>query len=300
MFEFEDSFKFNSVVVLESLPPGDFRTGTELYDQILVPAAAADRRTVVLEQVPDMASFRSALSRLAREAKTLPRWPVVHIEAHGHQGVGLLLANGDRLRWEELFQDLAALNLATRFNLLVVVSACWGADLVGILRPDRPAPVWALIGPTSEMPASQLLAAFKALYSELLASGDGVVAIEAMRGAIQRGGHLAFLPAEIIFRAVFFRYVIEHCQGVPLQQRIDSIFEAIVEKDPGAAANEASVRKWLETTIDDHAAHFERRKADYFMFAAIPENRLRIKCQYSDGPPAAYRTYLSTHARPDR
>lgn len=296
MPEYRDSFRFNAVVVVESLRSGEYHTGTELYEQVLVPAAT-ESLSVELKSTPNAVSFRTALAQIAEDANVLGRWPILQIEAHGRQGVGLVLADDSVVTWEDLFDSLAAINRATRFNLLVVVSACWGGDLVTILRPARPAPVWALVGPSIDLSGLHLLISFKTLYAELLRGSDGVAAVKAMRAATDVGKHFTFVPAEIIFRAVFYRYIVEHCEGVPLQQRIDGHFAAILEVDPKAKAREAEVKEWLRARIDDHESHFDRLKAEHFMFEAIPENRHRIKCRYSDGPPDAYRRFLEGISR---
>ncbi|MEQ1911714.1 MAG: hypothetical protein ABMA15_23045 [Vicinamibacterales bacterium] len=281
---FQDRLRFNSVVVLESLPPGDLKTGTELYEQVLVPAAAAQPYPfpVRLESVPDAASFHRTLGHIEDRARRFNHWPILHLEAHGCDGVGLVLADSSVVPWQDVLEHLIRINRATRFNLLVTVSACFGADVISLMYPSRPAPFWAAIGPPVPVTAHVLLEAFKAFYSAQLGERGGVEGIRAMRAVSPA---LRFYPAELLFRIIFFRYIEKHCTGVTLDERVDDVFEAIVAAHPDALEREPEVRAWLRSSVFDHAIHFERAKAECFMFEDIPENRERVLCTFADGPP---------------
>jgi len=85
---FSDTLRFNSVVVLESLRSGDKRTGTDLYEQVLVPAAAQQPYPfpVAYEWIPDAASLRRALERIEERVRLHRHLPILHLEAHGRDG----------------------------------------------------------------------------------------------------------------------------------------------------------------------------------------------------------------------
>ena len=98
---------------------------------------------------------------------------------------------------------------------------------------------------------------------------------------------LRFYPAEVLFRTIFFRYVDKYCTDVSVDERVDTVFEAIVAADPDAVHRETEVRAWLRASVFDHPTHFERAKAECFMFEEFPENRQRVVCTFGDGPPFA-------------
>ena len=148
--------------------------------------------------------------------------------------------------------------------------------------PSRPAPFWATIGPSSDSRAGDLLEGYRAFYSVQLGDGGGAEAIRAMR-SVNRD--LRFYPAEALFRTIFFRYVEKHCTGVTLEERVDTVFEAILAADPDAVSRSDEVKSWLRGVVLDHPTHFESAKAKCFMFDRLPENRQRVVCSYADGPP---------------
>jgi hypothetical protein len=168
----------NGIHVLDSIPDGDFNSARKLYDDLL-PYAAAYKPTlnVTYARSVGASQFREELAKAAGRAKAADERPALHIECHANLE-GIQLADGSRIEWEALLPDFIALNIATRLNLLVTVSACEGGALGRMLRIGNRAPFAGLIGPTTAVTGHQLLESYAAFYLTLLETKSPSAAIQ--------------------------------------------------------------------------------------------------------------------------
>ena len=57
--------------------------------------------------------------------------PIIHIEAHGNDDKsGLCLASNETITWREMKLPLSEINIATRFNLMLCISSCYGGQAI--------------------------------------------------------------------------------------------------------------------------------------------------------------------------
>src|SRR5262249_3961098 len=133
---------YNTIYVIESLPDGEWKTGTELYNRVIKPGASKEVGLFTsFTSVSDKREFIEALSSIAADCSDNCRGPLLHIESHGDDD-GLVVASGDVVTWRELKPFLTRLNVQCGLNLLVVLAACSGANLVKVLDTRDRAPVW--------------------------------------------------------------------------------------------------------------------------------------------------------------
>jgi hypothetical protein len=169
------------IVILESLLPSDRRTARELSDDLQFYRAG---RTVdvPIELIKERGrtEFFQILEELAIDAESGDS-PIIHIECHGFDDrSGLCLADNLAVDWAELTAPLVRINLATRCGLLVSVAACFGAHAIAALARTPRAPFWAIVAPKEKIFPSDIYAPYLKFYAELLTSGDGDRALEAM------------------------------------------------------------------------------------------------------------------------
>mgnify|MGYP003394389138 CR=1 FL=1 len=292
--------RFNTIDVIESIPDDEQRTGLDLFENVIAPLSArsSPRILVRFHEVETTADLLVALADVRHRAEQFNHHPILHIEAHGSPH-GLGLRSGS-IAWLDLLEELTAINAATRLNLLVAMSSCWGADISKLVHPAHPAPFWGAIGPHTSIDAGPLYDSFCAYYRSLLTDFDGAKALDAMRSAsLPQSERMAFRPAEIFFRLIFFRFIAEYSSGERLQARISRLMGFIIEADPSALDNRAEVEAWLAARILEHEVHFERYKATFFMYDRYPENRERFKPLLADGPPWPVVDQVTAHAASD-
>ena len=273
--------EFSRIVILESLSSSDLHTGRKIREDIEVSNLFHDRGLQVeFHDVAKKADFISQLGKLTRETKKLENNPLIHIEAHGSSDTkGLILGSGEFVSWEELKRPLIDLNIATRNNLFIVLSACYGAYLTTIVLPTDRAPCFGLVGPKKVLGAGYLLKSFSRFYQELLASGKGSEAVKQLNlDAGQSGLNYSLTDAETFFAMVNEKYFGKYCTNSQYDKRATEIIEQL--KAMGKSAPRIGwIKKHYRRT---QKQYFEKFKTRFFMIDLFPENTNRFTVRYED------------------
>lgn len=276
------SFAFTKVVIIESLDPTEFKSGTELCKFISrlkgthpgVPEAE-------LIEVVGSDGFLNAIKTLIEESKRSGESPIVQIEMHGWDDkTGLAFPDGTSLSWHELAEILGDLNRATGFNLLVSVAACFGGHFIEALRPHEPSPCFAMIGPTHEMSGQELLGSFSAFYGELLTVLDASVALTAIHNHRIRLGGFLTTTAEDWFFKLAEGYLRTHCTPERLKARGDAIIDEL--RREGSEFNQAIHQRIARIGEELAFGFLDRRFPSFFMTNAVPENQERFASSLSE------------------
>lgn len=199
-------FKLSKIVVVHSLELHEVQTGEILVDLL---TSLVNEHAPTLEVVAfnchSAQEFRSFLEELTYEAANNGVRPLLHVECHGSPSAGIEFKNGSTLDWDEWGELLTQLNIATRFNLLVAVAACYGAHLNGQYSPVRPSPAYCIVAPTEEIDAADAMRGFRTFYSHLLQTGDaGIAAKEIAKIPVSSGQWFSQLAEQ------WFVYLIEN------------------------------------------------------------------------------------------
>ena len=139
------------VLILEWLPDGHERTGEALSKKLREQIGESRVEYRVCKSIADI---ERALS-LAIHDVPHRGVPIVHLEAHGHSPstseavpegfVGPGPNRHELLNWAALGGMLRPLNIASRFNLVVVCAACYGEGTILGMEPGLPAPFTAIV-----------------------------------------------------------------------------------------------------------------------------------------------------------
>jgi hypothetical protein len=266
-------FTFSQVLIIESLPAGEVRTGGVLAETL---------RPIIDEHSPEIAvellvvdgseKFQNVLIALGKAAPTGHR-PVLHVECHGSQAHGLVFADGSVLSWDAFGNLLTDLNVATQFNLLSVVSACFGAHLLGQFSPVRPAPAWCIIAPTEEVFSSELMAGFRQFYAELFATSDAGKATDTiLRTTLSSGTWFAKL-AEDWYEDVVVQFIEKQCTHDAMHRWAKSAHRKA--KRRGLEMNLKDTRRGLVDQVNAGVSskYFDR----FFCVDRLPNNVVRFE-----------------------
>jgi|EndMetStandDraft_7_1072992.scaffolds.fasta_scaffold22285_2 hypothetical protein len=270
------SFKFSTIVIIQSLDPGDFKSGTELgkyIDGLRVDHPAVPN--VELIEVSGRDEFLQTIDRLRVEAEQSGDCPILQIEMHGWEDKsGIAFPDDSSLNWKELSQPLASLNRATGFNLLVCMSACFGGHSLSFVRPGGSSPCFALIGPTHSVNAGDLLGSFRALYRELLITLDANAALAKLRThGLSQGGFVTVTAEEWFFKLAD-GYLREHCTEERLKARAKKLTDEMTRE--GKTLNTAQQAAMLQIGEQLAISFLDRRFPEFFMVDAIPSNQARF------------------------
>lgn len=278
-----DELIFHGVRVIQSLPEGETPTAHKLLDDVLNPISYRNPHVhVMFEKVDTAAQLIEQLSATLQHVQQTGRNPILHVEAHGNR-LGLVMANGDLVRWSILSDALRSINRQTRFNLLLVLGACFGAHFTETLLPTFPSPVWAVVGPQEKVCNLDLLASYKAFYTELLGTFDGTKALDAAMAEMPRGLQ-DFAPYTALFTfKVGFQILAKHANDQDaVRQRSEKKARQLVSERPELSGQFNQIVEQFVAKASDPEASFEECRSTYFMYEDIPENRARFGIEFKD------------------
>ena len=281
MAEYHTSFKFDTVVILDSLRLEEGpQTGVWLRDTVLQPLADAYGFVTGYSRVENSAQLFSALANVERLVLEAGCAPILHFETHGVPE-GIVLADRSVVPWQLLRAPLTAINRACRMNLLTVMSMCHGAHLMSQLQPIEASPVWALIGARSEMFPCRLQEAFEAFYTQLMSALDGRAALEAMN-ARHAGGKwdLTIDTAEIMFCRIWRWY--EEVKCAPDERNARGSIRHGHNEGVGYDLRHAmNARLFAAERLSNNERLFKEYRRAFLMIDSFPENEERISIDVS-------------------
>lgn len=275
-------FYFQRIVVLESLPAEDYlRTGKDLCAYLRPMIADANFPPLVqFENFTSASELKEIIERLIVEVSYGKHVPLLHFETHGlKDGTGLSLADGSEIRWTELIPLFLKLNKATRFNLLIVLGACYAGDLwQNELRLDQPSFFFGIIAPSEQVRDYELLGAFIEMYRNLLTNPNAWDAFEKLvnrqlvEGAFQvQIAHESFL--ETLKKGHDFKFTPEKVEIMIKRNNEKSM------KEFGYLGKHITVRP-RKQQFKLYAAMYRKHVAEsfhrFFMIDIFPENEARF------------------------
>ena len=270
------SFEFGKIAVIESLPVGDIKTGTKLTEDLKIINIACDRNIeIVCHQVHSRTDFLGLLDNFREEARH-GNWPILDIECHGlDDQSGISLANKDVITWTELATYLTAINVNTECNLLVVMAACFGGFFATQIKPIKPAPCLAMIGPSKRMyPDKELLKPLKSFYGELLSSLNLDKALKNLYSyPIQEGGYYYEL-AESAFKSIYKNFF----TSISIEERAENL-QAYIEKLYG---DKKDVKELEHIITELDPSLFEKYRKNFFMIDLFSDNESRFNIKFDD------------------
>lgn len=273
IFQGNLTHEFDSVYVIESLPAGELKTGTALYDDVVGPMAFGHRIHTRFFSAHSKQEFLSQLSTIREEVVGNNYSPILHFDAHGSPD-GLGLADKDNIAWGEVRDVLAEINVASQFNLLVVLAACSGIYLQKVVLPDRAAPLWGLIGPTNIVSAGEIQSRFQGFYREYIETLDPTRAMEALNDApLGTSWTYGFRSAVNLFREAWAQYTIGFLDPTVARERFDDFIAA----SPALMnADESTQHRIIRHTLMENDFFLERFASRFFMYDTFPENISRF------------------------
>lgn len=266
-------FIFNQIVIIQSLEPTEVKTGRMLHEFISTNNSfVATKIPIQVYDCGHAGQFLEIIIQLTHEA-ALGKIPLLHVECHGDPTEGLEFQNSSILRWEDIATALLPLNIASRFNLLAVFSACFGAHFLGQMGVINHAPCWCLVAPTETVDPGEILAGFRAFYSALFEYNDMGSAIKAISNHRPSQGYWLAEPAEIWFEKLITGYIETHCLESTARNRAKNMYRQlkIEGHHTGVGALLRLLRK--QNREDLLGKYFER----YFLTTQIPENIQRFQ-----------------------
>jgi len=269
-----NDIKFNSIVIAESLAPAEVKTGTILHGRLQ--SLLDDLPTVPVhvfhEQLVGAEAFRKLVHEISTKVVTAGMLPILHIETHGSQEDGLWFADESCIGWEEFCDLITPLNRVMGFRLTVVISACFGADLLTGVRLNRPAPCFAFIAPTEEINPAEAMGRFRDMYAVMLKTLNASETFDAMTRDKLTQGALIPQTAQNWFDMLMSEYLAEHTTPKAVK---DFALRQFIN-DRNSEDSVATMREFKRLFKKRLPAIVEDYFATFFMLREVPENRRRF------------------------
>lgn len=268
-------FKFNGIIVIESLDDNEPHTGKDLYDtQLVYMKNCYNGLFAEHKQVYDRNGFDKLFGDIA-DLCTNGLIPVLHFEIHGNKSRdGLVLKNGETVTVQELGDKLRWINQLTGFNLFVTMAVCHGLYTMFSLSPCKPAPFLGILGSFEEIYNKDLQLRFSEFYSEFFTSFDINKAYAGLKAANTGipADYRCYMADEF-FAKVYKRYLEEDCNQKAINKRADKCL---------GANNDRELKHRFQVhfkaqEIKNRRTDYEHFKRAFFMIARFPENELRFK-----------------------
>ncbi len=261
-------FKYSYVHLIESLPEGHRTTrqlNYALRNRIQAPVGLR------YHDVPTRAELFALLEAISSSVSVDGEIPVLHLECHGRDDEeGLVLASKEFVSWNDLWAPLSRINTRCAMHVLLVLGACYGANIIETMDPQERAPVWGVLTDSKKFLAGAALDAFPVFYEALFSTQDLAQALVVLRAAGLQGFDV--FAAGQMFLAAYRRYLRQYCSGEALVSRAWGMAEITgVPYLAALAAYKQYERPW-----------FERDRDRFFMFDLYPENRARFQVAYED------------------
>ena len=210
--------------------------------------------------------------------------PILHIECHGSDdATGLILADGSFLSWDELKPKLEGINIASKFNTVLVLGCCYGGYFGQTTRLQERAAFCAYLGPNRSVSAGMLFDGLKCFYRGLLLERDMTAAINSMVTGAPSMPYF-FATAEGLFHLGFAAYIRDLATGEPLVERAQALVQLMRETGTDPLPTTDDVARAIKNL---ERPEFERLRRLYFCLDLFPENEGRFRLTYGDAARAA-------------
>jgi hypothetical protein len=279
-------FKFNKVYVLESLDETKEQlTGKELYDDLLKwkEFQIADFKAEYIS-IDNKAGFLKTFEKIKEECTITGNYPILHFEIHGSADTtGLVLKSKELVTWNELYQDLVALNSIIGNNLFITLAVCHGGYMMELIKINNPAPYWGFIGSFDEILIADLLIRYNEFYDVFLRSYDLNEAIKRLHEANPSvPSTYRFINSEETFKKINKKYFDEKFTEPQIESRFEDGLKQINWDITDENIKNQQRIIFRTELLKSKKDYFEKHKETFFMFNNFPENAKRFLINYDE------------------
>jgi len=194
------------VVVIQSLTPGDKKTGKELYEDVIKMRINFTQPPILkmthqYHEVYNKNSFIEMLKFYGINSQYMHGGIVIHLEMHGSDDKsGLGLSDGTIILWEELVDLLRVININTKNNLYVTMATCFGRYMYLGVSDEKKSPYSAYISASKKVMPDEIITDFSIVFETLIASGNLVYSYLELE---KQGSNFFYMDSETTFEANF-------------------------------------------------------------------------------------------------
>lgn len=271
-------FRFNSIVLVKSLENHEVDTSTVLKEFIEGNEGYNTEVFKLLQiEAHNAEGFKTLVNDLIAPAKQGMR-PILNLDCHGNERDGLIFKDDSVISWEELAECLRPLNQASQFNLIVILSCCFGAHFMSGLGVIQAAPCAFIVAPTHEINSGEIIAGLFSFYDSLFKTFNIVQAVlEARRRTLTDGDWYAEFAA-LWYIEVVNGYLKTYCTKAESRKRVEELFQKHKADGNTARYGRTSMSGIKRAMAEAHRIGLITKYFDtYFMIDKLPETRARFE-----------------------
>lgn len=211
------------IVVFESLPENEKKTGEELYNDCIsrhINYFQDDNKKMSHRyfNVHNKATLTELIKYYQVNAEFFCNGLLFHFEMHGVMDYsGLVLADGSLITWKELVELFRPINISTKNNLFITMATCYGRYLYKGVDAYKKSPYSGYISASKEVLADEILEDFTLLFEELISRYN---IIEAYLELEKKGSNFYYKDSETTFEDAFLLTIEQHKNDLQFKEEI--------------------------------------------------------------------------------
>lgn len=269
---------YNKLIVVQSLPDGELKTGLRLAYDELDPLCNQYQLGLDYVQVANEKQFIRFMWETKNECNDIkkPIFPIIHFDIHGLENKsGLVFSSGDELSWDKFIKYCREVNRACKNNLVIVLSVCYGFHSILKVDIKDVTPFYMLIGPDDIVKVDFIQKNIPNFYRTLIEKMNINLALEHLSPIYKE------YLCERLFVKSFYHYIRQHCKGKGKQDRIENLITQFRNHKGGVIDNIKVVRDQFKELVKPNEQTFYKYK-DRFLLSNYPDNINRFDFDYKD------------------
>ncbi len=274
------SFEFNTLFIIESLKPGETKTGLNLYDEMCTLKAAhnelsdLDLRYVSITSAQEWDDCMAHIIKECKENKVLP---IIHLEIHGNKN-GIEFTNIECRDRYEVSRQFREINRIIACNLFTTLGVCEGLNILFGIKTDELMPFCGVVGSFDKLKAADIEIRYSEFYRTLFTKLD---IYEAYKSLIHANSEIVadyrYIPVDEIFYKNYQDYLDNECTLEAMKQRALNSFEQQSFYANTRQQKRKFVRDFIKEEKKNRLNYYQESVSSFFDLEHFPQNRERFE-----------------------
>lgn len=265
-------FTAHKFIVIDAMRAQDLHTAKRIHetiqDSLIQKARESTCRYVKCDSPNDLIQ---ELDQVFEDCANTSEIPFLHIEGHGEKEF-LRLPYG-LLKWENIFETIRKINIATRNNLFMTCGACESSYAYRAADIMRECPVFGLLAPDRVVEAGEVEDGFIEFYRSLILENDLNSALEWFISKTN-SRNFALVFSQTFFEQSATSYLTQHCTGSGRRRKQEELI-SIAKQNTNLPLQ--AVRKEIKRKLrKSQALHLRKFYEKFMMIDKFPENAERF------------------------
>lgn len=279
-------YSVNKLYIIQSLRPGDLKTGEALYDNLRYKDEVSELFDIEIQIIKNKESLIKYFTILEHEIANEGIIPLLQLEMHGDEA-GIQLSSLEIIYWSDIIKYFERFNILSSNNLIVALALCKGGHILSALEHHitKRAPFAALIYSFEEITNIEIYEGFPKFYNSLLEGEDVSIALKQLNILIKdEVKQFSWISCAFLLKEVFKYYLAGYSSSKTRNEVLNRSLDNFREYNSGIDFDVNFVRKVFKEKIkpENQGNFFEIVKTQYLMFDLDSNNRKRFPIKFDE------------------